>query len=77
MEPIVDGLEEKYAGVFKIVRSDVDTSQGKQLAREYGCIGQPAYVFFDSSGEQVRRLMGAQTVETFEQEIERILGQND
>jgi thioredoxin-like negative regulator of GroEL len=77
MEPIVDGLEEKYAGDFKIVRIDVDTSQGKQLAREHGCIGQPAYVFFDRSGEQVRRLMGAQTAETFEQEIERILEQND
>jgi thiol:disulfide interchange protein len=77
MEPIVDGLEEKYTRDFKIVRADVDTSQGKQLAREYGCIGQPAYVFFDRSGEQVRRLMGAQTVKTFEQEIERILEQSD
>jgi thioredoxin-like negative regulator of GroEL len=75
MEPIVDGLEEKYGRDFKIVRVDVDTSQGKQLAREQGIIGQPAYVFFDRSGEQVRRLMGAQLAETFEQQIERILGQ--
>jgi thioredoxin-like negative regulator of GroEL len=75
MEPIVDGLEEKYGGDFKIVRVDADTSQGKQLAREQGIIGQPAYVLFDRSGEQVRRLMGAQLAETFEREIERILGQ--
>ena len=75
MEPIVNGLEEKYGRDFKIVRVDVDTSQGKQLAREYGCIGQPAYVLFDRSGEQVRRLMGAQLAETFEREIDRILGQ--
>jgi thioredoxin-like negative regulator of GroEL len=76
MEPIVDGLEAKYNPDFKIVRVDVDKSQGKALAREHGCIGQPAYVLFDRSGEQVRRLMGAQTAETFEQEIERILQQS-
>ena len=70
----MDGLEEKYSGDFKIVRVDVDTGQGKQLAREQGIIGQPAYVFFDGSGEQVRRLMGAHPAETFEREIERILG---
>ena len=75
MEPIVDRLEEQYSREFTIVRVDTDTVQGKQLAREQGVIGQPAYVLFDRSGEQVRRLMGAQLVETFEREIERILGQ--
>ena len=77
MLPIVDGLKDKYVGAFKIVRVNVGDSQGKQLAREHGCIGQPAFVLFDGSGEQVRRLIGAQTVETFEQEIERILEQKD
>ena len=75
MNPIVDGLEEKYDEDFKVVRINVGNSAGKQLAREHGCIGQPAFVLFGESGEQVRRLMGAQTSETFEQEFERILGQ--
>ncbi len=74
MNPIVDGLEDKYGSDFKIVRVDVATSKGKQLAREQGLIGQPAFVLFNETGEPVRRLMGAQTVETFEAEIERILG---
>jgi thioredoxin-related protein len=73
MEPIVDGLQEQYGEEFNFSRVDVETAQGKQLAREYGCIGQPAFVFFDRSGEQVRVLMGAQAAETFQQEIERIL----
>jgi hypothetical protein len=73
MEPIVHGLEQKYGRDFKIVRVDVATSEGKKLAREQGCIGQPAFVLFNRAGEQVRRLMGAQTSETFEREIERIL----
>jgi thioredoxin-related protein len=73
MEPIVHGLEEKYAGTLKIVRVNVSDGAGKQLAREHGCIGTPAFVFFDQSGEQIRKLQGAQMTEAFEQEIERAL----
>lgn len=73
MNPIVDGLEDRYGQDFKVVRVDVAESKGKEIARKYGCIGQPSFVLFDEAGEQVRRLIGAQTAETFEQEIERIL----
>ena len=73
MEPIVNGLEDRYDGAFKIVRVNVGDNQGKQLAREYGCIGTPAFVLFDNTGEQVRRLQGAQNAATFEQEIDQIL----
>ena len=75
MEPVVDGLEEKYGSEFQIVRVDIDTGQGKQMAGDYGFIGQPTFILFDSSGEEARRLMGAQFREVLEQEIERILGQ--
>ena len=75
MNPIVDGIGDKYRGKFKIVRVDVAKSKGKALAREYACIGQPSFVLFDRSGEQVRRLIGAQSADTFEQEIDRILEQ--
>ncbi len=73
MDPIVNGLKDKYGQDLNVVRVDVETGQGKQLAGEYGCIGQPSFVLFDQTGEQVRTLMGPQSVETFEQEIERIL----
>jgi thioredoxin-related protein len=75
MEPIVNELETKYDAEFSIVRENVGKSSGKQLAREFGCIGTPAYVLFDKNGEQVRRFQGGQTAATFEQEIERILAQ--
>ncbi len=74
MTPIVNGLEETYGKEFKIVRMDIDTAEGKKLAREHYFIGQPTFIFFDDSGEEVRRLMGPQTAETMKQEIERILG---
>lgn len=75
MNPIVDGLEKKYGRDLKISRVNVDRSQGKKLARKHGSIGQPTFILFNSSGEEVRRLMGAQTAETFDREIERILEQ--
>ena len=73
MTPIVDGLEETYGTDFDIVRVDIDTREGKKLAREQGFIGQPTFIFIDRSAEEVRRLMGPVAVETFQQEIERLL----
>ena len=73
MEPIVDGLEETYGRDFKIVRVDIDTGRGKQLAREHAFIGQPTFILFDDSGEEVRRLMGPQDPVVLAREIERIL----
>jgi thioredoxin-related protein len=73
MTPIVNGLAETYGEDFAIVFVDVDTKRGKELAREHGFIGQPTFIFFDESGEEMRRLMGPQLVETFQQEIERLL----
>ena len=70
MTPIVNGLEEKYKGEFSIVHVDIDSSQGKTLAREHGFIGQPTFMFFDSSGQKVRNLMGPQTAESIEQAIQ-------
>jgi thioredoxin-like negative regulator of GroEL len=75
MEPIVDGLEEKYGRDFRIVRVDIDTARGKKLAREHGFIGQPTFIFFGSGGEEVRRLMGPQDPQVLEREIDRVLQQ--
>ena len=69
----MDGLEEKYGSDFPIVRVDIDTARGKQLAREHRFIGQPTFILFGKSGEEARRLMGAQSREVLEREIERIL----
>ena len=74
MKPIVNGLEDKYGKEFDIVWIDIDTSRGKQMARQHAFIGQPTFIMFDSLREEARRLMGAQSRELLESEIERILG---
>lgn len=73
MAPVVDRLEQRYASHLRIVRLNSDSRYEQRLAREYGVIGHPTFIFLDRSGEEGRRLMGAHTAETFEREIERIV----
>ena len=73
MTPIVDGLANDHQGDLQIVRVNTDKANGKKLARELGSIGQPTFIFFDDSGQEVRRLMGAQNDVLLEREVQRIL----
>jgi len=66
MKPIVDELEQQYGREINFVRIDIDTDRGKDLARKHAFIGQPTFIFFDGSGQEVRRLQGPQTREALE-----------
>jgi len=70
MKPTVDSLEETYGDEFKIVRIDITRPEGEELAREYGLVGQPYYLFLDSEGEEARRIGGPQAFDALAQEIE-------
>lgn len=74
MKPIVGEMEKEYGGDFKIVRVNVDTTQGKNRARAHGVIGQPTFLIFSEDNEEVRRLMGEQEREVMSQSIENVLG---
>ena len=74
MKPILDGIEEKYGGDFTVVRINNATAEGREIARERGILGQPTLLFFDKTGQEVRKLMGFQSSQTLEKEIDRILG---
>lgn len=73
MKPIVDELEDEYGREFEIVRVNVDRPQGESRARAHGIIGQPSFLIFDSTNEEVRRLMGPQERETLRLAIESAL----
>lgn len=73
MTPIIDELEKQYSGNFNFVRVNVETNRGKERARAHGLIGQPAFLIFDSSDEEIRRLMGAHSRAALEQAIEQAL----
>ena len=69
----MDRLKETYGDKFNIVRINVDKSDGVKLAREYGLVGQPYYLFFDSTNEETRRMAGPQSFDVLAQEIKRLL----
>jgi thiol-disulfide isomerase/thioredoxin len=73
MRPIVDDLEDEYGRDFEIVRVNVDRPQGESRARAHGIVGQPSFLIFDSSNEEVRRLMGPQERQTLELAIQGTL----
>ena len=73
MKPIMDDLEDEYGDDFQFVRVNVDTNRGKDRARAHGLIGQPAYLIFNGSEEEVRRLMGAHSRSTLDRAIEQAL----
>lgn len=59
MAPVVNGLKGDYDDriVFKIY--DVETSEeGMALANQFGLQFVPTFVFVDSSGEEVNRMVG-------------------
>ncbi len=74
MKPILDGIEEEYGGDFKVVRINNATAEGKKIAREHGILGQPTLLFFDKTGRETRRLMGFQSSQILEKEIDRLVG---
>lgn len=75
MNPIVDGIEQKYKRHIDVIYVSVDESEGKELAREYGVIGTPTFLLLDSEGTQVNVLRGSLPAPVIEKAIEDLIAQ--
>jgi thioredoxin-related protein len=73
MNPIVDGIGQKYQRHIDLIYVSVDESEGKELAREYGVIGTPTFLLLDSEGTQVNILRGSLPAPVIEQAIEDLI----
>ncbi|MCD8303010.1 MAG: thioredoxin [Prevotellaceae bacterium] len=71
MTPIIEELAEQYAGRVNIGKCNVDESQS--LAAQFGVMSIPTVVFFNASGEEVSRIVGAQSKARVEEEIKQLL----
>lgn len=54
----MDGLELEYKDQMRVIRVDVQSAEGKEIARQYGSF-TPTFVFFDPQGEEVWRAVGS------------------
>ena len=68
--PIIEELATEYAGKVKIGKINVD--ENSQTAGRYGVMSIPSVVFF-KNGQPVRTMVGAQSKESYEKEIETLL----
>ena len=58
MKPVVDRLEEQYAGRLEIIRVDIQSTAGETIAQEYGLFVTPSFLFFDAQGQEAFRSAG-------------------
>jgi len=75
MNPIVDGIQQKYSRQLNVVYVSMDKSDGKELAKEYGVFGTPTFMLLDSEGNQVSILRGSLPLPVIEQAIEDLIAQ--
>lgn len=76
MAPVVAAAERDCAGQkVELARVRVDQPGGRELARRYGVLGVPTFVFVDERGDEVARLVGEQTLATLEQTLQVLSGQ--
>jgi len=58
MQPIIDEIENEYAGKVKVVFYDVWTDAGRASGNEYGVRMIPTQVFLDREGNEIFRHQG-------------------
>jgi len=54
----VNGLKTEFPDQLRVVSVDVQSSLGRELAREYGKF-TPTFIIFDGNGEELRRMIGS------------------
>jgi hypothetical protein len=73
MQPIVDGLENKYQETVEFVRINVSTSEGLDIFNSYSLFGHPSYLILDDTGEILWQSVGEQTEESIEAALNKAL----
>jgi thiol-disulfide isomerase/thioredoxin len=58
--------------VFEKIRTK--TSNGKELARQYGITAVPTVIILNDSGDEIKRIVGAPKESSLKNDIEEILG---
>lgn len=76
MAPIVAAAERDCAGhKLQVQRIQVEAPGGRELARRYGVLGVPTFVFVDEAGREVSRLVGEQSLAALEQTLSVLAGE--
>ena len=58
MQPIVDGLENKYQETVEFVRINASTNEGSETFNSYSLFGHPSYLILDDTGKVLWQSVG-------------------
>ena len=68
--PIVEELATEYDGRLKVLKLNTDENQ--EIATKFQVMSIPSLIFF-KDGQQIDKLVGAQSKQKFKETIERLL----
>ena len=69
MKPVVDGLEKELAGQLIVLRVDIHTQSGREIANQMGFEFTPTFILFAASGEELWRATGGLDTDRVRQSI--------
>jgi thioredoxin-related protein len=70
MKPVVDRIEEELGDRIMVIRLDVQTQAGRELARGYGFRYTPTFIMFDAQGREIWRQVGGLDTERVRASVE-------
>ena len=73
MQPIVDGLENKYQETVEFARINASTSEGLEIFNSYSLFGHPSYLILDDTGKVLWQSVGEQSAEYIVSALETTL----
>ena len=71
-KPIVNGIERDLADTATVVRLDLSSEEGRQIARRYDVRAIPTILAF-KDGQVVQQLTGARPKAAFDDMIQKLL----
>jgi len=77
MMPIVDGLEEEFAGEIAVVRLDVGVAENEKIQQGYSLRGHPTIAILNSEGDVVQRYFGEETAVILREALTSLLDVNN
>lgn len=69
MKPVVDGLEKEMSGRLDVIRVDIHTKGGRELADQMGFEYTPTFILFAADGAELWRQVGGLDVDRVRQSV--------
>lgn len=70
IKPLVDDIEKQYAGRLIVLRVNIQSQAGRELAAAYGFQYTPTFIFFDAAGREIWREVGSLNLERLQQALQ-------